>query len=137
MSVHLLSSDNEEFKVDKDVAERSVLIKNMLEGNKRKVFIISIISLLFINCIFIDIGDSDAPIPLPNVTSKVLGKVTFIDNQVMNNIINSCNRSLNGVLIIVKTLLLKMIKKDVIPISKNGTKNTWKLIKRPYLISFW
>lgn len=38
MSVHLLSSDNEEFKVDKDVAERSVLIKNMLEGNKRKVF---------------------------------------------------------------------------------------------------
>jgi hypothetical protein len=32
MSVHLLSSDNEEFKVDKDVAERSVLIKNMLEG---------------------------------------------------------------------------------------------------------
>lgn len=33
--VHLLSSDNEEFKVDKEVAERSVLIKNMLEG---KVF---------------------------------------------------------------------------------------------------
>lgn len=35
MSVHLLSSDNEEFKVDKDVAERSVLIKNMLEGKYR------------------------------------------------------------------------------------------------------
>lgn len=32
MSVLLLSSDNEEFKVDKDVAERSVLIKNMIEG---------------------------------------------------------------------------------------------------------
>jgi S-phase kinase-associated protein 1 len=34
MSVHLLSSDSEEFKVDKEVAERSVLIKNMLEGKK-------------------------------------------------------------------------------------------------------
>ncbi|KAI8367989.1 E3 ubiquitin ligase complex SCF subunit sconC [Choanephora cucurbitarum] len=53
MSVTLLSSDLEQFKVDKDVAERSVLIKNMLE----------------------DIGDSDAPIPLPNVSSKVLTKV--------------------------------------------------------------
>ncbi|KAG0166932.1 suppressor of kinetochore protein mutant [Apophysomyces sp. BC1034] len=53
MSVHLLSSDNEEFPVDKEVAERSVLIKNMLE----------------------DIGESDAPIPLPNVTAKVLRKV--------------------------------------------------------------
>lgn len=36
MSVHLLSSDSEEFKVDKEVAERSVLIKNMLEGKKIK-----------------------------------------------------------------------------------------------------
>lgn len=32
MSVFLLSSDNGEFRVDKDIAERSVLIKNMLEG---------------------------------------------------------------------------------------------------------
>ncbi|KAI9365779.1 E3 ubiquitin ligase complex SCF subunit sconC [Pilaira anomala] len=53
MSVFLLSSDNGEFRVDKDIAERSVLIKNMLE----------------------DVGDSDSPIPLPNVSSKVLGKV--------------------------------------------------------------
>ena len=30
--VILVSSDNEQFVVDKDVAERSVLIKNMLEG---------------------------------------------------------------------------------------------------------
>lgn len=80
MSVHLLSSDSEEFKVDKEVAERSVLIKNMLEGKKIKsaennqreksrlktrIFLI------------LDIGDSDAPIPLPNVTSKVLGKVKY------------------------------------------------------------
>ena len=30
--VTLVTSDNVPFKVDKDVAERSVLIKNMLEG---------------------------------------------------------------------------------------------------------
>jgi len=51
--VTLTSSDNENFPVDKEVAERSVLIKNMLE----------------------DVGESDAPIPLPNVNSKVLRKV--------------------------------------------------------------
>jgi len=51
--VQLTSSDSESFVVDKDVAERSILIKNMLE----------------------DVGESDSPIPLPNVTSKVLKKV--------------------------------------------------------------
>lgn len=79
MSVHLLSSDNEEFKVDKDVAERSVLIKNMLEGKYRhqKTFFLQSKKPFYLSilCIFSDIGDSDAPIPLPNVTSKVLGKV--------------------------------------------------------------
>ena len=30
--VNLVTSDNEQFTVDKEVAERSVLIKNMLEG---------------------------------------------------------------------------------------------------------
>ncbi|KAF8758304.1 ubiquitin ligase [Rhizoctonia solani] len=51
--VVLVTSDNEQFNVDKDVAERSVLIKNMLE----------------------DVGESDQPIPLPNVSSSVLKKV--------------------------------------------------------------
>ncbi|KEP52449.1 E3 ubiquitin ligase complex SCF subunit SconC protein [Rhizoctonia solani 123E] len=51
--VILVTSDNEQFNVDKDVAERSVLIKNMLE----------------------DVGESDQPIPLPNVSSSVLKKV--------------------------------------------------------------
>ncbi|KAG4302284.1 hypothetical protein PCANB_001560 [Pneumocystis canis] len=51
--VTLMSSDNENFIVDKIVAERSILIKNMLE----------------------DVGESDMPIPLPNVTSNVLKKV--------------------------------------------------------------
>jgi len=51
--VLLVTSDNEQFTVEKKVAERSVLIKNMLE----------------------DVGESDQPIPLPNVTSSVLKKV--------------------------------------------------------------
>ncbi|KAG8954698.1 hypothetical protein FRC04_011131 [Tulasnella sp. 424] len=51
--VTLESSDGEKFKVDKEVAERSVLIKNMIE----------------------DVGESDNPIPLPNVNASVLRKV--------------------------------------------------------------
>lgn len=52
--VVLQSSDNESFTVSKQVAERSVLIKNMIE----------------------DVGESDdSPIPLPNVNSTVLKKV--------------------------------------------------------------
>lgn len=35
--VLLVTSDNEQFVVDKDVAERSVLIKNMLEGKFHQV----------------------------------------------------------------------------------------------------
>lgn len=68
MSVILSSSDNEEFKIDKVVAQKSVLIKNMLE----------------------DISDYDAPIPLPNVTAKILGKIIewcshHKDDQVTKN----------------------------------------------------
>ncbi|KAJ3342088.1 hypothetical protein HDU93_003304 [Gonapodya sp. JEL0774] len=48
MKVTLESQD----KVDKEVADRSVLLKNMLE----------------------DVGESDKPIPLPNVTGRVLKK---------------------------------------------------------------
>lgn len=33
--VLLVTSDNEKFQVDKQVAERSILIKNMLEGMSR------------------------------------------------------------------------------------------------------
>lgn len=33
--IKLTTSDNEEFDVERDVAERSVLIKNMLEGEAR------------------------------------------------------------------------------------------------------
>lgn len=51
--VLLVTSDNEQFHADKEVVERSVLIKNMLE----------------------DVGETDQPIPLPNVSSSVLKKV--------------------------------------------------------------
>jgi S-phase kinase-associated protein 1 len=51
--VHLVTSDNVEFAVEREVVERSVLIKNMLE----------------------DVGESDQSIPLANVSSAVLRKV--------------------------------------------------------------
>jgi len=54
-TVKLQSSDEQEFGVEKAVAEMSVTIKNMLE----------------------DMGEGmgQAPIPLPNVTGKILAKV--------------------------------------------------------------
>lgn len=51
--VNLTTSDDVEFKVDREVVERSVLIKNMLE----------------------DVGESEQAIPLPNVSSSVMKKV--------------------------------------------------------------
>ncbi|EPY49374.1 SCF ubiquitin ligase complex subunit Skp1 [Schizosaccharomyces cryophilus OY26] len=51
--IKLISSDNEEFTVDRPVAEKSMLINNMLE----------------------DVGELNVPIPLPNVSSNVLRKV--------------------------------------------------------------
>ncbi|KAG9030578.1 hypothetical protein FS842_004366 [Serendipita sp. 407] len=53
MPVLLITSDNELFRVEKEVAQRSTLIRNILEGRE----------------------DSEYPIPLPNVTSPVLKKV--------------------------------------------------------------
>ncbi|KAJ9119102.1 hypothetical protein QFC22_003593 [Naganishia vaughanmartiniae] len=51
--VTLTTNDGEKFEVEKPVAERSVLIKNMIE----------------------DIGGDTEPIPLPNVSASVLKKV--------------------------------------------------------------
>ncbi|EPZ36463.1 E3 ubiquitin ligase SCF complex, Skp subunit [Rozella allomycis CSF55] len=51
--VRLCSSDNKEFVVDNDIAERSILIKNMLG----------------------DLGDSEATIPLPKVSGAILSKI--------------------------------------------------------------
>ncbi|WFD35447.1 TATA-binding protein-associated factor mot1 [Malassezia cuniculi] len=61
--VVLTTSDNEQFTVDRDVAERSLLIKQMIE----------------------DIGESDMPIPLPNVSSSVLTKVLEYCNHHRND----------------------------------------------------
>src|SRR5216684_5295936 len=71
--VLLVTSDNEQFVVEKDVAERSVLIKNMLEGD-------SFPFILFLrrpNARLTDVGESDQPIPLPNVSSSVLKKASI------------------------------------------------------------
>ncbi|KAI8608861.1 putative negative regulator sulfur controller-3 [Chytriomyces sp. MP71] len=52
--VKLTSSDQQEFRIERSVAERSVLLKNMIE----------------------DVGETDdLPIPLPNVTAAILKKV--------------------------------------------------------------
>jgi len=55
VNVKLQSSDEQEFEVEKSLAEMSITIKNMLE----------------------DMGPElgEAPIPLPNVTGKILTKV--------------------------------------------------------------
>ncbi|RJE26022.1 hypothetical protein PHISCL_01624 [Aspergillus sclerotialis] len=51
--ITLTSSDGTDLSVDREVAERSVLIKNMLE----------------------DLGESGEAIPIPNVNAAVLSKV--------------------------------------------------------------
>ncbi|KAJ3119936.1 hypothetical protein HK098_005000 [Nowakowskiella sp. JEL0407] len=51
--VTLISQDGLSFSVEKIVAERSLLLKNMLD----------------------DVGDEDSPIPLPNVTGNILQKI--------------------------------------------------------------
>ncbi|EZF28032.1 E3 ubiquitin ligase complex SCF subunit sconC [Trichophyton rubrum D6] len=51
--ITLTSSDGVEVTIERQVAERSILIKNMLE----------------------DLGDSGEPIPIPNVNESVLKKV--------------------------------------------------------------
>ncbi|RUS32699.1 Skp1 family, tetramerization domain-containing protein [Jimgerdemannia flammicorona] len=62
------SLDNKNFPIDKEVAQRSVFIKNMLE----------------------DVGKSDAPIPLPNVNSKILRKVIkWYEYHYMNSTVST------------------------------------------------
>ncbi|KAL9936921.1 hypothetical protein V8E36_004156 [Tilletia maclaganii] len=52
-TIQLMTSDKETFNLDRDVAERSVMIKNMLE----------------------DIGEMSGPIPLANVSGTVFKKI--------------------------------------------------------------
>jgi hypothetical protein len=71
--VTLTTSDNESFVVDKDVAERSVLIKNMLEGSSMSLAPLCRSNL--VSHLHLDVGENDHPIPLPNVSASVLKKV--------------------------------------------------------------
>jgi Skp1 family, tetramerisation domain len=71
--VLLVTSDNEQFNAEKDVVERSVLIKNMLEGECPLSTVVGRFHQLLL---YIDVGESDQPIPLPNVSSSVLKKVS-------------------------------------------------------------
>jgi len=73
MPVTLTSLDDVKFVVEKDVAERSILIKNMIE----------------------DVGESDAPIPLPNVSSSVLKKVIEYCNHHRHDPIQTLDESDN------------------------------------------
>lgn len=103
MPITLTSLDDVKFTVDKDVAERSILIKNMIEGknNIATKWAINQAGLfaptrsaqalafpfasfyshhshtdhLYLITLEIDVGESDSPIPLPNVSSAVLKKV--------------------------------------------------------------
>ena len=72
--VVLLSSDGETFLVEKEVAERSFLVKHMIEGMYNTMFTVVGPRLTIIN-VNVDVGESDEAIPLPNVTSTVLRKV--------------------------------------------------------------
>lgn len=78
--VLLVTSDNEQFVVDKEVAERSVLIKNMLEGMHATLPLTTVVcgAHSFLSPRRADVGESDQPIPLPNVSSSVLKKVSGI-----------------------------------------------------------
>ena len=71
--VLLVTSDNEQFVVDKDVAERSALIGDFLEGKNTAPH--SPATLYLTTLFTLGIGESDQPLPLPNVSSSVLRKV--------------------------------------------------------------
>lgn len=63
IAIKLVSMDDKEVQVAKNVAELSVTIKNMLQ----------------------DIGDTETPIPLPNISGNILVKIVeycqhYIDN---------------------------------------------------------
>jgi S-phase kinase-associated protein 1 len=74
--VLLVTSDSEQFNADREVVERSVLIKNMLEGVCQLLLLWKSFQHLFFHLI-LDVGESDQPIPLPNVSSSVLKKVSL------------------------------------------------------------
>ena len=74
----LVASDGVQFKVDKDVLQRSNYLKNMLEGTSTRCCSCEWRDLLGHHIhifLLLDLGDRDEPIPLYNVSSPVLKKV--------------------------------------------------------------
>jgi len=80
--VILVTFDKEQFVVDKEVAERSALIKKMLEGEDAAPHCLSHNSTDFLP---LDAGENDQPLSLPQVCSTVLRKVrSFRASRVKN-----------------------------------------------------
>lgn len=70
-TVKLSSSDEQVFEVDLEIAKCSITIKNILEGTKRILFL----SMRPTEHSFADIGETETPIPLTNVTGALLKKI--------------------------------------------------------------
>lgn len=75
--VRLTSSDNEDFIIERDVALKSVLIKNMLEGEAcHSHHMRGTVAMLTVRHAVADVdGIEEDAIPLPNVNAAVLKKV--------------------------------------------------------------
>lgn len=69
----LLSSDNKEIKVEKQIIEKSILIKNMIE----------------------DIEDDESAIPIPNVNENILQKVIEWCKYYKDDLINTEYEEIN------------------------------------------
>ena len=137
--VLLVTSDNEQFIVEKDVAERSVLIKNMLEG----IYFPLYPTRPTLKHDPIDVGESDQPIPLPNVSSSVLKKVITLDVMISYSYRFLAHRSLNTANITgesdsqPQTPSHKMRLASAPPTSANGTRSSSQSTKRCFLRSSW
>ena len=80
MIVLLQSSDGATFTVSKDAADMSTLIKNMIEGERARRLLIPTFLVLGLRRRDLDLGEvPESPIPLPNVNSEILQKVTFCE----------------------------------------------------------
>jgi hypothetical protein len=140
--VLLVTSDNEQFVVEKDVAERSVLIKNMLEGNS---FTLYLTPKTPPHDFYTDVGESDQPIPLPNVSSSVLKKASIFacEDVLFLTPFSRSHRSLNTANITgesdsrPQTPSHKMKPASAPPTSASGTRNSLQSIKRCSLRSSW
>lgn len=143
MPVLLVTSDNEQFRVEKVVAQRSVLIKNMLEGRAHSTHsLCHSPGLTFL----LDVGESDHPIPLPNVTAPVLKKVSGALPVLLKmrltilfaTTLRCSNTAITIRLILFQPVMspLRMNRASARQTSQNGTRNSSPLTRRCSLRSF-